>query len=105
MAAVPIAPSIVRSISDYKTNELTAEASARMRKSRTDFFGAGTAAHGESTHTIERKLCDGRLADGELERSMQNIDEAMRFAEESYFEGSESFQFNDRAPLVELRDM
>ncbi|KAI6240158.1 Protein unc-80 [Aphelenchoides fujianensis] len=91
-AALPPRPTqaptsgIVRSVSDYKTSELAGDLQNRMslRKSRTDVFY--------------------QSPDSDPFSGMKDIDEAMRFAEDTG-SFSEIFQFNDRAPLVQLQEI
>jgi hypothetical protein len=94
------ATGIVRSVSDYKTSELAGEVQSRvsLRKSRTDVFHQSPG---------ECLICYGSFCKTNLDdlyKGMRDIDEAMHFADEngSY---SESFYFNDRAPLVQLQEI
>ncbi|KAI6188392.1 Protein unc-80 [Aphelenchoides besseyi] len=77
---------IVRSVSDYKTSELAGNLQSRMslRKSQTDVFY--------------------QSPDSDPFNGIRDLDEAMRFTEDSG-SFSEIFQFNDRAPLVQLQEI
>ncbi|CAD5215802.1 unnamed protein product [Bursaphelenchus okinawaensis] len=79
----PGASKIVRSVSDYKTSDLASNGQNKtlIRKSRTDMF----------------------QYDSEYMNGLNNIDEAMQFTEDGSF--SESFHFNDKAPLVQLQEI
>uniref|UniRef100_A0A1I7ST06 UNC80 domain-containing protein n=1 Tax=Bursaphelenchus xylophilus TaxID=6326 RepID=A0A1I7ST06_BURXY len=73
---------IVRSVSDYKTSDLASNGcKMAIRKSRTDMF-----------HPSDPEY-----------NGLNNIDEAMQFTEDGSF--SESFHFNDKAPLVQLQEI
>uniref|UniRef100_A0A7E4W3C8 UNC80 domain-containing protein n=1 Tax=Panagrellus redivivus TaxID=6233 RepID=A0A7E4W3C8_PANRE len=80
--------SIVRSVSDYKTNEDAAELHGKLnlKKSRTDVF---------------HKSPD--YSDSDIFNGLNDIDEVMRFAEDQSL--SDIFRLNDRAPLVKLQEI
>uniref|UniRef100_A0A914YVH3 Cation channel complex component UNC80 N-terminal domain-containing protein n=1 Tax=Panagrolaimus superbus TaxID=310955 RepID=A0A914YVH3_9BILA len=81
--------SIVRSVSDYKTNEVAAELQGKLnlKKSRTDVF---------------HKSPD--YSDSDIFNGLRDIDEAMKFAEDNSL--SDIFHLNDKAaPLVLLQEI